>query len=345
MDAPPDCTVLGCGSPSGALRRRKREFAKERAGPMKRCWICLGVSAGLLAMALGSGCVMIAGFPCAFHTTWSEEVKERITLDASAAEAVTVETHNGKIDFTGTETGTQTVVEATKRAGGSSVADARKALEALEVFAEPDPADPGTIRVGWRWKTARHPASWKARVSFEITAPAGVRLSAETHNGGIKVRNVAGPVELASHNGGIKAVSIHGPLEAETHNGKVVVSGAGEKLRIVTHNGSIRAEFTTPDLAVETHNGSIALDLRNTGPVDARVTTHNGNVVLTVGEKTSARLQAETSLGSIACQLPLKEPEVSAGKHRLRGVLGDGQGTMVINTHNGGIRVKSAEKG
>ena len=284
-----------------------------------------GLFYGLVGTLLlsSTGCIVVAGggwcFGCS-KTVWTETTTERIALDAGDLSALEVRTHNGSIRFQSQPAdGTEPYVIVTKKAGGRTHEAALEAMEALEVFVEP--TGPGAQRIGSRWNGVKH-SGWRRHVSFEIHAPANLRLDAQTHNGSIKIAGVSGDVKVVTHNGPINVESAEGSLYARTHNGGIVASYTGE------------------EVILKTHNGRVVADLNRCGVVDGTIVTHNGGVEVVVGDETSVVLKARTHNGSISCGVPLTESE--ATRRRLTGRIGSGQGSLAVTTHNGSVRVKKA---
>ena len=253
-------------------------------------------------------------------TVWTGPRMEMLTFDAMTARSVQVRTHNGGVRFTGhSEPMSQATVKVTKRGGGATSRDAMNALEALHVFIESGPDN--EWRVGHRWTEPKRP-HWQAHVSLHIDGPAKMNLNAETHSGVINVVGAEGEVALRTYNGGIAVGGTGGPLSVETYNGKIEVDYAGT------------------ELAVEAYNGPVQVDLTKSAGVQGKIATHNGSVDVVVSDETSAALSCRTSQGRIRVDPPLQHEEIQ--ETSVKGVLGSGGEPLLIQTHNGGIRVRSA---
>lgn len=262
----------------------------------------------LVGVALfGVGCVGVGRH-------WTEPVSQRLSLDTSGLKQIEVKTHNGSVQYHASPD--EAYVNVTKKASGRSRDDASAALEALEVFVEPDGA--GTQRIGYRWRGIKSTA-WGASVSFDIHAPSGVNLSGETHNGRVTVAGLSGDLTFETHNGAINATTTGGKLHVKTHNGGIEARCAGRDVRLVTHNGPISA------------------DLTGCQTVGGRIETHNGGVEIRVADTTSLELDAQTHNGGIRCTVPMQLVETT--KRRLTASLGDGGERLAVRTHNGSVRV------
>jgi hypothetical protein len=304
---------------------------------VRRVLSCLTASA--LAVAV-SGCIVVGpgwGWSGGWPTHWTEEVTQEFALDPLGLQAIDAKTHNGAISFTGgTEGSTQARVLATKKGGGRTPGDAEDALEAIDVYVKRSAT--GTVRIGWKWRSGLKRPGWRGHVSFEITGPAGIRVVGETHNGPVLV-DQAGGVRVTTHNGRVEIEGAVGDVRAVTHNGPVKIQSTGGTLYAETHNGWIHVGYAGDDITLITHNGEVVADLQNCTMLEGDITTHNGRIEVIVGEATSTNLRCETHNGRIKCDAPLSNIELT--RRSLKGTIGAGGGRLHVNTHNGGIRVKT----
>ncbi len=284
---------------------------------MKTCSRLFGALATLVLS--NAGCIVIANggwcLGCS-KTVWTETETEQLALHPTGLRALEVRTHNGSINFQAQPADSaEAFVTVSKKAGGRTPAEAQEALEALEVFVEPD--GDGTQRIGWRWRGVKRP-SWRQQVSFDILAPGNIRFDGKTHNGPVEVRGISGDVRVV------------------THNGRIDVESADGKLYARTHNGPISATYTGDDVTLKTHNGRVVADFNRCRALDGSISTHNGGVKVIVGDDASFVLEARTHNGAISCQVPLTDSEAS--RRKLTGRIGDGEGSLAVTTHNGSVR-------
>ncbi len=143
------------------------------------------------------------------------------------------------------------------------------------------------------------------RVDFIVRVPAGVHLDASTVNGAVEARSLTGDVRAASV------------------NGKIRVDAAGT-VRASTVNGSIEAT-----------SGSA----RWTGELDFR--TVNGSIDLALPAGASAAVEAMTVNGGLSTDFPLTIPAGRQwGPRKMEGTIGQGGGTLRLETVNGAIRLR-----
>lgn len=283
---------------------------------LSRMFALLGLS---VISVFGPGCVVVVAGGCDWSQSpavWAEETVQ-IPLETVGLSAMDVRTHNGDVDFAGNPGAVPAGIVAQKRAGSSSMDDAREALAAIEIVSE---RAGGEHRLSWRWKGEKR-SRWVGGVAFSIQGPSNLALTVETHNGEVKAGGVVGNVKVLTHNGAVIVDSREGSLEA------------------VTHNGSVSATYGGPNIKLETHNGEVKADLRQSGSVRGEISTHNGAIEVQVGSVTAANVVAETDNGRVTSQAPIT---VSASSRtRLEGQLGPGGEKLELTTHNGSIQIKA----
>lgn len=275
---------------------------------------------GLLLSLASSGCIVVIADVDDWESNHRAKVTatEERTFEPSGVSAVDVETQNGSVTFDGQAGDGAAQVTVTKIGRGTTQEEAQAAMDAIEVYVEPNG---GTVQLGWRWKTHKK-RNWSGEVSFDIKAPGRLNLDVETHNGEIKVAGVTGDADI------------------ETHNGEINVNAAGKTLDAESHNGEINVVFAGSSVDISTHNGEVTADLSRCSAVTGSVTSMNGAVNVSVGTATSATLEARTHNGGIDCVAPLTDMKKS--KHGLDGKLGSGGGKLEIETHNGAIAIKGS---
>ena len=246
--------------------------------------------------------------------THAEELDQ--TLDAEGVEAVQVETANGKIDVTGTDT-PQISIQTRKAVRAPTEEDARAFAEHVEILI--DEAD-SRIRIGK--KHPLPPPGVTVAVDFSVQCPRTIDLDLRSSNGKVRACGIEGSLKLRTSNGKVRLESVTGPATAETRNGSIHASCAELKgtLALTTRNGEIRAEVES-------------------GSAPIRLETGNGSVSLTLPEGYSGMLDARTARGGIRSELPVAAPH--RDKRRLTGQLGAGDETPIdVETKNGSIRLR-----
>ena len=145
----------------------------------------------------------------------------------------------------------------------------------------------------------------QVEVDFTVRVPTGVHFVARTVNGGIEARSLRGNVRATTVNGGV-SVSGTGTVEATTVNGAI--------------DAAIGANAWSGTLALETVNGAISVTL----PGDV-----------------GARVEAATVNGGLSSDFPLTvSPGRSWGPRHMEGTIGEGGGSLSLQTVNGAIELK-----
>jgi hypothetical protein len=189
------------------------------------------------------------------------------------------------------------------------LAEIKKLLEKLEfkVDAGPDLVEIRTDRPKIRqdgFLSAIFGDKSTVTIRYTVKVPRRTYLDIENTNGGIRAYDVEGTFDFQTVNGAIKIDSFRGQGEARTVNGGIECS--------------IEAFPRDGDLSLKTTNGGIELGLP---------------------EQAGGRLEAKTVNGGIDLGIELRE-KVRIKRSSVRGIIGDGSGTIYLKTVNGGISIE-----
>ncbi|HEX6576285.1 MAG TPA: DUF4097 family beta strand repeat-containing protein [Gemmatimonadaceae bacterium] len=160
------------------------------------------------------------------------------------------------------------------------------------------------------------------KVRFTVKIPAGVRLSAGTVNGEMRVRDLSSDVQASTVNGRVEVRNVGGQVRASTVNGGVDVT---------TRNGPVEAS---------TVNGSIDVRmdaLRGDG--DMKFSTVNGDVTVSTPQTLDARVSMGTLHGTISSDYPV-QLSGRFGPRRASGTIGRGGREIEMETVNGSIELR-----
>lgn len=145
----------------------------------------------------------------------------------------------------------------------------------------------------------------RGEVRYKLMVPFDARLEKiDVVNSDITVRDVRGPVNL------------------DTVNGRIRATGLAAAGRFDTVNGSINVSFDSVKNARR-----IVLD------------TVNGSCTLRLPPGAGGHVNADTVNGRISCDFPIRLD--SSGRHSLRGVIGDGEADIVLDSVNGSLRIEA----
>jgi hypothetical protein len=189
------------------------------------------------------------------------------------------------------------LVRSKVEAWSDSPSDAQALRSAVQVHAAPgEVAASGPSADGER--------GWS--VSYEVFVPHNTGLALETTNGGLRVSDVDGTMNLHAVNGGLHLTRLGGNVTATTVNGGVHVELMGD------------------------HWEGRGLEASST----------NGGVHVSVPQTYSARFEGSTVNGSIQsdfAELPVTREREHSRPQSIRGALGGGGASIHASTMNGGL--------
>lgn len=123
-------------------------------------------------------------------------------------------------------------------------------------------------------------------------------LQAETVNGKIDARDIAGRIGLESVNGDLDARDLTGNIHFETVNGRIRDrNSSGSELFFGSVNGDIESKSTIKEVSVETVNGGIELDLDEVEELG--MSTVNGTIEVSMQLLEKGRVDGSTVSGEI----------------------------------------------
>jgi DUF4097 and DUF4098 domain-containing protein YvlB len=182
-------------------------------------------------------------------------------------------------------------------------------------------------------------------------------LTVDTHAAGVTASGVKGKLRIDVGSGAVRATGIDGELSVDTGSGGVEVSGLhgtslsidtgsgdvtgtdldANELSVDTGSGEIRLSgVVSPDLSLETGSGRITAELRR-DVTSLRAETGSGDIAIRAPASLGAEVEIETSSGDIETDFPLQVTR--HGRDHMVGTIGDGKGTIAIETGSGGIRL------
>lgn len=169
----------------------------------------------------------------------------------------------------------------------------------------------------------------------------GVRgsLLVDTGSGSITVSDVEGPVEVDTGSGSVEVDEVSGAsVLVDTGSGSVRGRGIRSgSLRVDTGSGEIRlAAVAAPDVVLDTGSGRIEVELlEDVERLD--VDTGSGSVTVRVPSTMGAEIEIDTGSGGIDLDVPVEVRSVK--RNYLLGRIGDGRGTIRIDTGSGSVRI------
>lgn len=131
--------------------------------------------------------------------------------------------------------GGEYAVTACVSAGAATLADAQAAADSVRL-------DVAGNRVRLSGGEGREVRNWS--VHLIVQAPDGASVDAETTNGPIGVRDLAGTFTLRASNGPISLARVDGDVRARAANGPVSVEGGRGTFDVETSNGPVSVRLT-----------------------------------------------------------------------------------------------------
>jgi DUF4097 and DUF4098 domain-containing protein YvlB len=178
----------------------------------------------------------------------------------------------------------------------------------------------------------------RSRVEINITAPTSSRMTLETTNGAIEVRDIDGSGSLETSNGMIVLSNVTGDFNGSTSNGRIEVNGLEGSVTVFSSNGEADLWGVKGDVNIETSNGSISFSGEMSAGGTNWLVTSNGDVNVELLGVPSVDLDASTSNGSVTSELEIVA--TTAEEDQLIGKVGQGQAKLKIVTSNGDIIVR-----
>jgi hypothetical protein len=206
---------------------------------------------------------------------------------------------------------------------------------------------------GLEVRTVRPTGLLNARVDLEIQVPPGTPLEvgtgagnlevrgltagaqAETGSGNVMALGLLGDVELSTGSGSVDLQDATGAVTAETGSGNLTLRGIEGDLVGHTGSGGIRVEGASGQVRLDSGNGSV--EYRGTPAGECRFETGTGSVVLYLPADLDARVDLQTSSGSVDVQFPV---DGESTRRRVQGVIGSGEEASIrARTGSGSIDV------
>lgn len=175
-------------------------------------------------------------------------------------------------------------------------------------------------------------------VSASVTAT-GARgsLDVDVGSGTVQVSDAEGELDVDTGSGSVDLSRFRGrSLSIDTGSGDVTGTGLEcDELSIETGSGDIRlTAVASPSLSLETGSGGVTAELRR-DVASLSVETGSGDIGIRAPAALGAAVEIETSSGDIETDFPLQVTR--RGRSHLAGTIGDGKGTIEMETGSGEI--------
>jgi Putative adhesin len=168
-------------------------------------------------------------------------------------------------------------------------------------------------------------------------------LSVDVGSGTVRVTQTDGDLSVDTGSGDVEVTRFRGrELSIDTGSGDVTGSEVeSEEVSIDTGSGAIRLSgVASPRLALETGSGGITAELRR-DIASLQAETGSGDVAIRAPATLGAEIEIETSSGDIETDFPLQVTR--HGRDHVVGTIGDGRGTIAIETGSGAIKLLKSQ--
>ncbi|HEX6616800.1 MAG TPA: DUF4097 family beta strand repeat-containing protein [Gemmatimonadales bacterium] len=162
-------------------------------------------------------------------------------------------------------------------------------------------------------------------------------LDIDVGSGAVQVSDGEGELDVDTGSGSVDLSRFRGrSLSIDTGSGDVTGTGLEcEDLSIETGSGDIRlTTVASPSLSLETGSGGVTAELRR-DVASLSVETGSGDIAIRAPAALGATVEIETSSGDIETDFPLQVTR--RGRSHLAGTIGDGKGTIEMETGSGEI--------
>ena len=292
----------------------------------------------------------------------SREQTERITRTFRGG----TELHLANVagDITITRGGNDIAVEIVKTARGRDDADARELLQLVrvEIVERNNRAEVRTEYPQGDEMRRNNRRNFNVSVTYNVTAPAGVRVRAASISGSITAKDIRGDISAESVSGTVRIINggrvasaksisgnvevsdseIDGRLEASTASGSVTL----RKIKASQVDvGSISGDVVIEDVDAsqvegQTVSGSVRFGGTLTRGGRYEFTSHSGTVNVALAGNAGFEVEATSFSGSIRSDFTFgNSGDTERGRWRraVRGVVGDGSSVLELTTFSGSI--------
>ncbi|HUE75909.1 MAG TPA: DUF4097 family beta strand repeat-containing protein [Chloroflexota bacterium] len=175
-------------------------------------------------------------------------------------------------------------------------------------------------------------------VDLTIEVPGDAPVDVTSSSGNVDLRDLRGAILAQGSSGNVTVANATAPVTVQTSSGRITLENVTGDLNVTSSSGRIQGSQLARVQNVITSSGGATL----AGVFDGatRIQTSSGDVTLRGEPESSARVEVVTSSGSIHVR-NLELSDRRDEQRRLSGVLGDGEGTLSIQTSSGDVTLDS----
>ncbi|HPB59839.1 MAG TPA: DUF4097 family beta strand repeat-containing protein [Candidatus Saccharicenans sp.] len=251
-------------------------------------------------------------------------------------------------------------IEAVKRAEAKDEAQAKKAMEAVEIQIK---AEPGLLVVKTQYPENKGFFGKDSSVSVDYTLwiPDRASVEARSISGDILIREaggqviantVSGDVEISGGKKSVEAKAVSGDIRVEkieddaqlsSVSGDIYATGIKGSVEAEAVSGSIHLKDISQAKSVSAKSVSGSIDYRGDVMSDGRYqfNSHSGNVVLVLPASSSFELEAGAFSGTVKTEFPIEIIGEISDK-QIKGKVGKGGAYIVAKTFSGRVEIRKA---
>ena len=251
-------------------------------------------------------------------------------------------------------------IEAVKRAEAKDEAQAKKAMEAVEIQIK---AEPGLLVVKTQYPENKGFFGKDSSVSVDYTLwiPDRASVEAKSISGDILIREaggqviantVSGDVEISGGKKSVEAKAVSGDIRVEkieddaqlsSVSGDIYATGIKGSVEAEAVSGSIHLKDISQAKSVSAKSVSGSIDYRGDVMSDGRYqfNSHSGNVVLVLPASSSFELEAGAFSGTVKTEFPIEVIGEISDK-QIKGKVGKGGAYIVAKTFSGRVEIRKA---
>ncbi|AOP49807.1 DUF4097 family beta strand repeat-containing protein [Streptomyces lydicus] len=179
---------------------------------------------------------------------------------------------------------------------------------------------------------------WNRSAVVSVTVPAGTRVEVGVVGATAVVSGISGDTDVRGVTGDSTLVGLTGAVRAETVSGNVEAQALTGDLRFTSVSGDLTViDGAGGGVHADSVSGDMVLDLDLTHAADINLTSVSGEIAIRLPDPANARVEADTTTGTIANAFDALRVSGQWGAKKITGSLGAGSGTLKATTVSGGL--------
>ncbi|MGP3926617.1 DUF4097 family beta strand repeat-containing protein [Streptomyces sp. 8N616] len=178
---------------------------------------------------------------------------------------------------------------------------------------------------------------WRRSAAVSLAVPAGTRVEVGVVGANAVVSGIEGPTDVRGISGDTTLVGLTGAVRADTVSGGVDAQGLTGDLRFNSVSGDLTViEACGSSVRADSVSGNMIVDVDGKG-ADLALTTISGEIAIRLPHPADAKVEANTTSGSISNAFEDLRVTGQWGAKRITGTLGAGSGRLKATTISGAI--------